>query len=156
MTAAPTVALSPCPGRALPLTDCVDPVFSQQLMGPGVVIDPAGGPQTAVAPIAGRVVALHPHAYVVLDAAGTGVLVHLGIDTVRLQGTGFELHVAKGDEVAAGDPVVTWDPDQLPQSVGEHRISRQVPVIVMERAADSLELGELPRQVAVGDRLFEL
>jgi PTS system glucose-specific IIA component/PTS system N-acetylglucosamine-specific IIA component len=122
-------------------------------MGPGVVIEPAPGRQTAVAPLDGTVAALHPHAYVLLGDGG-GVLVHLGIDTVRLEGAGFELHVAKGDAVAAGDPVVSWDPDSLPEAVGEHRISRQVPVVLMERPADSLDLGELPRPVAVGDHLF--
>jgi len=146
---------SPCAGRALALNECVDEVFSQQLMGPGVLVDPAPGRQTAVAPVDGRVVALHSHAYVVLGDAG-GVLVHLGIDTVRLEGEGFELHVAKGDRVTAGDRVVTWDPDSLPDTVGEHRISRQVPVVAMERPGGSLDLGTLPRDVATGDHLFDL
>lgn len=151
-----TAAVSPCAGRVLPLADCVDQVFSQQLMGPGVVVDPvAPGRQTAVAPISGQVVALHPHAYVVLGDAG-GVLVHLGIDTVRLAGEGFDVHVAKGDTVAAGDPVITWEPDALPESVDGRPVARQVPVVLMERAADSLELGTLPRDVAVGDHLFDL
>lgn len=146
---------SPCAGRALPLAECVDQVFSGQLMGPGVLLDPGPGPQTAHSPIDGTVVALHPHAYVVLGESG-GVLVHLGIDTVRLGGEGFELHVAKGDTVAAGDPVATWDPDSLPETVGEHRISRQVPVVAMERLGDSLDLGPLPRDVTAGDHLFDL
>jgi sugar PTS system EIIA component len=145
--------VSPCAGRALALSECVDQVFSQQLMGPGVVIEPAPGRQTAVAPLDGTVAALHPHAYVVLGDGG-GVLVHLGIDTVRLEGAGFELHVAKGDAVAAGDPVVAWGPASLPEAGGEPRLSRQVPVVLMERPADSLDLGELPRPVAVGDHLF--
>ena len=153
MTAPAHVVVSSCDGRALPLSECVDDVFSQQLMGPGVLIDPAPGRQTAVAPLDGKVAALHPHAFVVLGEGG-GVLVHLGIDTVRLEGAGFDVHVTKGDAVAAGDPVVTWDPDSLPDLVGEHRISRQVPVVLMERPADSLDLGELPRAVAVGDPLF--
>lgn len=153
MTAPANVVVSPCAGRALPLSECVDDVFSQQLMGPGVLLDPAPGRQTAVAPLDGKVAALHPHAFVVLGEGG-GVLVHLGIDTVRLEGEGFEVHVTKGDTVAAGDPVISWDPDSLPDLVGEHRLSRQVPVVLMERPADSLDLGELPRPVAVGDTLF--
>ena len=63
-----------------------------------------------VSPIAGKVVKVHPHAFVVLGADGVGVLVHLGINTVRLEGKGFEVLAEQGATVAAGDPMVRWDP----------------------------------------------
>ena len=64
---------------------------------------PSADALTAVSPVAGTVVKLHPHAFVVVADDGRGVLVHLGIDTVQLKGDGFELLIAEGDRVAAGD-----------------------------------------------------
>ena len=105
-----TRVLAPCPGRVIPVTDVADPVFAAEMVGPGVAIEPTGEVVTVVAPIAGRVLKLHPHAFVVLGDDGVGVLVHLGINTVRLEGRGFELLATEGDTVAAGDPMVRWDP----------------------------------------------
>ena len=62
--------LSPVTGRAIPLTDVPDPVFAGQMVGPGVAVDPAGEPGTAVAPISGTIVKLHPHAYVISGEGG--------------------------------------------------------------------------------------
>ena len=75
---------SPMAGDVHPLADVPDPVFAQGLVGPGVAIVPISEAEvTVVAPIAGRIVKLHPHAFVI-QAEGFGVLVHLGIDTVQL------------------------------------------------------------------------
>ena len=71
-------------------------------MGPGTAIDPVREPGAAVSPVDGVVVSLHPHAFVVVDDEGHGVLTHLGIDTVQLNGEGFELLVHKGDTVTRG------------------------------------------------------
>ncbi len=146
--------LAPAAGRVRPVTECVDEVFAQQLVGPGVVIDPPDGRATVTSPLAGKVVKVHPHAFVVLGADGAGVLVHLGINTVLLEGAGFEVHVEQGDEVAAGAAMVTWDPADLPEVVGEQAISRQVPVVVLDRPADSLDLSSLPGSVEEGEALF--
>ncbi len=73
-----------------------DPVFSGAMVGPGTAIDPVREPSEAVAPVDGVIVSLHPHAFVVVDDSGHGVLTHLGIDTVQLNGEGFELLVNKG------------------------------------------------------------
>ncbi len=62
-----------------------------------------------VSPIAGTALKVHPHAFVVLGEGGVGVLVHLGIDTVKLEGRGFEVLAAQGTTVEAGAPVVRWD-----------------------------------------------
>ena len=75
----------------VPLSETPDPVFAGEMVGPGVAIDPDPGETTVVSPIAGKVVKVHPHAFVVLGADGVGVLVHLGINTVRLEGKGFEV-----------------------------------------------------------------
>lgn len=147
--------LAPCAGRVLPITECVDEVFAGQLVGPGLVIDPPDGSQTVVAPIAGTVMKIHPHAFVVVGE-GAGVLVHLGINTVRLEGAGFEVHATQGSIVAAGDPMITWDPASLPSDAAGQAISRQVPVVVLDVPADSLDLSDLPGDVAPGDPLFAL
>lgn len=147
--------LAPCSGVVLPVTECVDPVFAGQIVGPGVVIDPPDGEATVVSPITGTVVKVHPHAFVVAGGE-VAVLVHLGINTVRLEGHGFGVHVEQGASVSAGDPVVTWSPADLPQEVDGQEISRQVPVIVLDVPADSLDLSALPDRVASGDPLCAL
>jgi PTS system glucose-specific IIA component len=145
-----TQVLAPVPGRVLALAEVPDPVFAGEMVGPGVAVEPTGEVVTAVSPIAGRLVKLHPHAYVVLGDGGVGVLVHLGIDTVRLEGRGFELLVAEGDTVAAGDPVVRWDPATV-----EDGMSTLVPVVVMDRPAGSVTAPAAGVVVATGDPLFE-
>jgi sugar PTS system EIIA component len=142
--------VAPVPGRVVALADVPDPVFAQQIVGSGVAIDPDRAPGTAVAPVAGRLLKLHPHAFVVLTSAGKGVLVHLGIDTVQLDGKGFELVAAEGDEVEVGAPVVRWDPS----AVEDGGRSPMVPVVVMDTAADTLSTSSVGGTVAVGDPLF--
>lgn len=148
-----STVLAPCAGTVLPVTESVDPVFAGQIVGPGVVIDPPDGEATIVSPIAGTVVKVHPHAFVVAGPEA-GVLVHLGINTVRLEGRGFRVHVEQGSAVDAGAPVITWNPAELPESVEGQDISRQVPVIVLDVPADSLDLSGMPAQVLAGDPLF--
>ena len=142
--------VAPVPGRVLGLADVPDPVFAQQIVGSGVAVDPDREPGVAVAPVAGRLLKLHPHAYVVLTPEGKGVLVHLGIDTVQLDGAGFELVAAEGDELESGDPVVRWDPS----AVEDGGRSPIVPVVVMDTASDSVSTSSVGRTVAVGDPLF--
>jgi len=145
-----TQVLAPCPGRVISVTEVADPVFAAEMVGPGVAIEPTGEIVTVVAPIAGRVLKLHPHAFVVLSADGVGVLVHLGINTVRLEGRGFELLATEGDTVAAGDPMVRWDPS----TVDGEDMSTVVPVVVMDRPAGSVAAPAPGLVVATGDPLF--
>lgn len=143
--------LSPVPGRVIELAEVPDPVFAQALVGPGLAVDPdRSGPVTAVAPVPGRLVKLHPHAFVIQSADGAGLLTHLGIDTVQLAGEGFQLHVAEGDEVAAGAPVVTWDPAAV--EAGDR--SPVVPVIALEATAGALTGLHTAGPVEAGDVLF--
>lgn len=145
-----TRVLSPVAGRAVGLAGVPDPVFAQAMVGPGTAVDPDRGPGRAIAPVSGRIVKLHPHAYVVVDAEGHGVLVHLGVDTVKLKGAGFELLAAEGDEVAAGDPVVGWNPAEI-EAGGRSPICAVVALDAGDGAlTDVLESGE----VGAGDELF--
>lgn len=141
--------LAPVPGRSVELAAVPDPVFAQAMVGPGCAVEPERGPLTAVSPVAGTVVKLHPHAFVVVADDGRGVLVHLGIDTVQLKGDGFELLIAEGAHVAAGDAVVRWDAAAV-EAGGR---SPSCPVIALEAQADALELRPAG-PVATGDELF--
>lgn len=123
-----TPVLAPVAGRAVALADVPDPVFSQGMVGYGAAIDPPREVVDAVAPVGGKLLKLMPHAYVILTSAGVGVLVHLGLDTVALEGEGFTTHVNQGDELTAGQPVITYD---VPAIVAKG-LDPIVPVVVMD------------------------
>jgi sugar PTS system EIIA component len=141
---------SPVEGLAAPISEVPDPVFSQAMVGPGVAVKPKGGQGDAVAPIAGTVATLHPHAFVIASKDGPAVLVHLGIDTVKLKGAGFTVHVTKGDVVEAGQKIVTWDPTEAES----HGFSSVCPVVVLDVPADALRDLREDVQVVAGDILF--
>lgn len=145
-----TTVTSPLAGRAIGLAAVPDPVFSDAMVGPGTAIDPVREPSEAVAPIDGVVVSLHPHAFVVLDSEGHGVLTHLGIDTVQLNGTGFELLVAKGDAVTRGQGVVRWNPVDV-EAAGKSPVC---PVVALDAGADALSDVVQDGEVKSGDALF--
>jgi PTS system glucose-specific IIA component/PTS system N-acetylglucosamine-specific IIA component len=140
------------PGTVLDITDVPDPVFAGSLVGAGVGIEPAAdaGLIDVVAPVGGRLLKVHPHAFIVLTPDGRGVLVHVGIDTVKLAGAPFTLHVTEGDDVAAGDRVVTVDVAAV-RAAGMSPVS---PVVVMDAAADTVQPGRPGRIVSPGDVLF--
>lgn len=141
--------VAPCAGTVLAMADVPDPVFAEEMVGAGVAIAPADGPTTVVAPIAGTVLKVHPHAFVV-GGHGVGVLVHLGINTVRLEGAGFEVLVEQGADVVAGDPMIRWDPSTI---TGDD-ISTVVPVVVMDAPRGSVSSEVVGAEVATGDLLF--
>ncbi|GAA1241205.1 PTS glucose transporter subunit IIA [Kitasatospora nipponensis] len=145
-----TTVTSPLTGRAIGLAAVPDPVFAGQMVGPGTAIDPVREPTSAVAPVDGLVVSMHPHAFVVMDADGHGVLTHLGIDTVQLNGEGFELLVSKGDQVKRGQPVIRWNPAQV-EAAGKSPIS---PIVALEASAESLSAVAEAGEVATGGDLF--
>ncbi|MFF1359315.1 PTS glucose transporter subunit IIA [Streptomyces sp. NPDC058297] len=145
-----TSVTSPLAGRAIGLSAVPDPVFSGAMVGPGTAIDPVREPSAAVAPVDGIVVSLHPHAYVVVDGDGHGVLTHLGIDTVQLNGEGFELLVNKGDTVQRGQEMVRWDPAAV-EAAGKSPIC---PIVALEATAESLSGVVEDGDVKSGDALF--
>ncbi|WP_037914940.1 PTS sugar transporter subunit IIA [Actinacidiphila yeochonensis] len=145
-----TVVSSPMAGRVIALDAVPDPVFAGAMVGPGAAVDPPRQPAVAVAPVDGVLVSLHPHAFVVVDQEGHGVLVHLGIDTVQLNGQGFALLAAKGDTVARGQGLVHWDP----RAVEASGKSPVCPVIALETSVESLDGLTTGVEVAAGDTLF--
>lgn len=104
---------APLTGWALPLSEVPDPVFSQGLAGLGYAIDPTVS--VLQAPCAGEVVQLHRclHALTVRRSDGLEVLMHVGIDTVKLNGQGFKPRVKVGDQVEAGAPLLEFDSDLI-------------------------------------------
>lgn len=96
-------------GRAIELAEIDDPVFSSGAMGKGLGIVPIDG--TVYAPISGKVVTAMAsgHAFGIRSETGVEVLVHVGVDTVQMNGEGFAPRVAKGDTVEAGQPILTFD-----------------------------------------------
>jgi PTS system glucose-specific IIA component len=128
-----TSVLAPVAGRAVPLQDVPDPVFSQGMVGYGAAVDPPRGVIEAVAPVSGKILKLLPHAYIVMTPDNVGVLVHLGIDTVGLNGEGFTTHVSQGDTVTAGQLVITYDVLWV-EAKGLNPI---VPVVVMDERESS-------------------
>ena len=108
-----TELVSPLDGELLPLSEVKDEVFSSGVMGEGVAIEPSQG--VLHAPANGRVVMTFPtgHAIGMKTKDGAEILMHIGMDTVNLQGKGFETLVDKGDEVKAGDELVNFDIDEI-------------------------------------------
>ncbi|MFE9093965.1 PTS glucose transporter subunit IIA [Streptomyces sp. NPDC007264] len=145
-----TIVTSPLAGRAVGLAAVPDPVFSQAMVGPGTAIDPVREPSEAVSPVDGVIVSLHPHAFVVVDDHGHGVLTHLGIDTVELHGDGFELLVNKGDTVTRGQAVVRWNPAAV-EAAGKSPVC---PIVALEATAEALSELRDDGEVKAGDSLF--
>lgn len=130
-----TRVLAPVAGRAVPLQDVPDPVFAQGMVGYGAAVDPPREVIDAVAPVSGKLLKLLPHAFIVMTADNVGVLVHLGLDTVALKGEGFTPRASQGDDVTAGQLVITYD---VP-SVEAKGLNPIVAVVVMdERESDNV------------------
>lgn len=144
---------SPVPGVVRPLTAVPDAVFAQQMVGPGLAVEPdRTGRQDVLAPCDGVVGALHPHAFALELPDGRGVLVHVGIDTVTLAGQGFELLVQRGQQVRAGDRVLTWSP----VDVAAAGLATVCPVVALQaEPGDLRRLAADDERVAAGRPLLE-
>ena len=107
------VLASPMTGNAIAMTDAPDAVFASLAMGNGAVVEPTAG--EVYSPVTGTVTMLFDtkHAIGLAAADGTEVLIHIGVDTVQLNGEPFEAHVAAGDTVKAGDLLITADLDAI-------------------------------------------
>jgi PTS system glucose-specific IIA component len=120
------------------------------MVGPGTAVDPERCAGRAVAPVPGKIVKLHPHAYVVVDDEEHGVLVHLGIETVKLNGRGFAPLASEGDEVNAGEPVVAWDPVVV-EAAGRSPVCA---VVALDAEAGALTRLRVDGPVQQGTELF--
>lgn len=145
--------VSPLAGVVRPVSSVPDPVFADEIVGPGLALEPSRTQsQVVVAPADGVVGALHAHAFALELPDDRSVLVHLGIDTVRLAGQGFTLHVERGTRVRAGDRLVTWSP----VDVAAAGLATVCPVVALQADRDLLELlVEDGASVQAGDPLLD-
>ncbi|HEM6081822.1 TPA: PTS system trehalose-specific EIIBC component [Streptococcus suis] len=144
--------ISPLTGQAKELSQATDPVFASGVMGQGVLIDPSEG--ILVAPVDGEVSVLFPtnHAVGITAANGVELLMHIGMDTVGLEGKGFTAHVKQGDKVKAGEQLISFDIDVI-KAAG---LVAETPVIVTNQTDFNTEvLGELPRSVERGQAVLK-
>ena len=143
---------SPLAGTAIPLEQVKDESFAKGMLGPGIGIEPADG--LVVAPFDGTVTVAFPtgHAYGLKSASGVQVLIHVGMDTVKLDGKGFTPRVAKGDVVRCGDVLAEVDLDVI-REAGYETIT---PVVVTNKkklgAVTPVASGEIQR----GDALLDV
>lgn len=129
-----------------------DPVFSQKMMGDGIAIDPVS--DVLLAPCSGKIIQLHPahHAVSIETSNGTQVLLHIGLDTVKLKGEGFQPKVKVGEEVKTGQPLIAFDADLVAQKA-RSLISIMA---VVEAPAYQMLSGPKTKAVAGQDVLLEL
>ena len=125
----------PLQGTIVPLEDVPDSTFADRLLGGGVAIDPSGS--QVVAPAAGIVSQAFPtgHAVALTLDDGAEVLIHVGLDTVKMNGEGFTLHVKNGDRVVAGQPLVDFDRAKI-EAAGYKAIT---PVVILGHADSTIE-----------------
>ena len=147
----PTEFCAPFAGVVRSLDTVPDPVFAQEIVGPGVAVEPLPDksapeswtdPIAVHAPISGTIATMLPHACAIELPSGRSVLLHLGIDTVELKGAGFSAEVTVGDLVTAGQHIMTWTPAQAVR----HGCALVSPVVAVQ--ANSADLVPL---VSAGD-----
>ena len=156
-TATPTVlaesaeVVSPLAGQVNPLSQATDPVFSSGVMGQGVVIEPSQG--ELVSPVNGTVTVLFPtkHAVGIVSEEGVEMLMHIGMDTVSLDGKGFVAHVEQGDKVVVGQQLISFDMDVIKKA----GLVTETPVIITNQDDFQADVeGDLPRDIKRGDALI--
>ena len=143
--------VSPLDGQVKPLSQATDPVFSSGVMGQGVVIEPSQG--EFVSPVNGTVTVLFPtkHAVGIVSEEGVELLMHIGMDTVSLDGKGFEAHVAQGDKVVVGQQLISFDTNVIKEA----GLITQTPVIITNQDDFQADVeGDLPRDIKRGDVLM--
>ena len=156
-TATPTAlvesaeVVSPLAGQVKPLSQATDPVFSSGVMGQGVVIEPSQG--ELVSPVNGTVTVLFPtkHAVGIVSEKGVEMLMHIGMDTVSLDGKGFEAHVEQGDKVVVGQQLISFDMDVIKEA----GLVTETPVIITNQDDFQADVeGDLPRDIKCGEVLM--
>lgn len=145
--------VSPLAGEVKPLSEAVDPVFAQGVMGQGVLIEPSEG--ELVAPVSGTISVLFPskHAVGLVTDEGVEMLMHIGMDTVNLDGKGFTAHVYQGDRVVAGNSLISFDIAAI-KAAG---YPVETPVIVTNHNDYQVNpIDDLPRQISRGEDVLKV
>lgn len=143
---------APLTGEVTPLSEVPDQVFSEKMMGDGIAIKPSQGEVRA--PFNGKVQMIFPtkHAIGLVSDSGLELLIHIGLDTVKLNGEGFTLHVEEGQEVKQGDLLINFDLDYI----RNHAKSDITPIIVTQGNIKNLDFKQGEHgNISFGDQLFE-
>ncbi|HDJ3185070.1 TPA: PTS transporter subunit EIIC [Staphylococcus aureus] len=143
---------APLTGEVTPLSEVPDQVFSEKMMGDGIAIKPSQGEVRA--PFNGKVQMIFPtkHAIGLVSDSGLELLIHIGLDTVKLNGEGFTLHVEEGQEVKQGDLLINFDLDYI----RKHAKSDITPIIVTQGNITNLDFKQGEHgNISFGDQLFE-
>ncbi|CAH0347360.1 PTS glucose transporter subunit IIA [Bacillus sp. CECT 9360] len=130
------IVTAPLTGKLVQLEDVPDPVFAEKMMGDGLAIEPTEG--VVVAPLDAKVVQVFPtkHAVGLVTAGGIEILIHIGLETVSLNGEGFESFVKEGDKVKKGDKLITFDLGNIKEKAS----STLTPIIITNGdAVESIE-----------------
>lgn len=142
---------SPLTGELIPLEKVSDPVFSQKMMGDGVAIIPEEG--VLVSPVEGEIIQVFPtkHAIGIKSIAGLEILLHVGLNTVELDGKGFEILVKKGSFVKKGDSLLNFD---IPFLKSENKDI--VTPLIITNTSEAIDgvIDVENRMVAIMDSLF--
>ncbi|HDC7579347.1 TPA: PTS transporter subunit IIABC [Staphylococcus aureus] len=143
---------APLTGEVTPLSEVPDQVFSEKMMGDGIAIKPSQGEVRA--PFNGKIQMIFPtkHAIGLVSDSGLELLIHIGLDTVKLNGEGFTLHVEEGQEVKQGDLLINFDLDYI----RNHAKSDITPIIVTQGNITNLDFKQGEHgNISFGDQLFE-
>lgn len=148
---ASTKIVSPLEGQVKELSQATDPVFASGVMGQGLVIEPSQGELTS--PVNGTVTVLFPtkHAIGIVSDEGVELLMHIGMDTVGLEGRGFESHVSQGDHVTVGQKLISFDM----KVIKDAGLVTETPVIITNQDAYTASIdGTYPRVIKNGEDLM--
>ncbi|TLF42464.1 PTS sugar transporter subunit IIA [Lacticaseibacillus zeae] len=147
-----TVILAPTTGTLMPLDDVTDDVFSQKMMGDGFAVQPED--DQVIAPAGGTISTVFPtkHAIGITTSEGLDILIHMGLDTVELEGKPFSIAVSLNDHVEAGQALATMNRDQIKASGYDDTIVviytnmeklKNYPTVVREHVVRGSQIGEI-------------
>lgn len=143
---------APVTGELIPLTDVSDDTFAQEILGKGIAILPQSS--EFVSPIAGKITMVYEtmHAIGLVSDSGAEILIHIGIDTVKLNGKYFTSHIKKGDQVAVGTPLMSVDL----AGIKSEGFSTETPIIITNSNDFEEMLPTDEKNVAVGQPILKL
>lgn len=139
-------------GRTIPMDQVNDPTFAQQLLGPGIAICPESGRVTS--PITGTIATIMDtkHAVCIQGEDGIEMIVHVGLDTVELQGKHYQAHVSTGDKVKEGDLLLTVDLEEIKKE----GYDVTTPIVITNLSGYEIAKCMIGQQVKEGEEVIQL
>lgn len=142
---------SPSKGKCLDITQCSDVTFSKKILGDGFMVVPETG--MIHSPCSGKIKNIFPtlHAIGIVMNNGKEIMLHIGLETVKLAGRGFKAHVKTGDTVRPGDPLIEYDPAFMEKN----EVDMSTMVVILGTTKESLNKMNLDKQVDVKDMIIK-